>query len=164
MRSSMDRSLPPDGRWRSKMASTAAINFQRGSGHLRNSALEDRFKGFFGRRCHMSLIYRATVALPCMVVTLYLTHPPKRFSSKMSGACGNMPAFLFPQAGTTSLFSMHASDTAFDRSVVSASVKSACLCRSRSMTSFFAWPSFCWNGTIWRTGLAARSWRRQRSG
>jgi hypothetical protein len=34
MRSSMDRSLSPDGRWRSKMASTAAFNFQRGSGHL----------------------------------------------------------------------------------------------------------------------------------
>src|SRR2546422_632246 len=30
----MDRSLSPDGRWRSKMASTAATNFQRGSGHL----------------------------------------------------------------------------------------------------------------------------------
>jgi hypothetical protein len=31
---SFTRSLSPDGRWRSKMASTAAINFQRGSVHL----------------------------------------------------------------------------------------------------------------------------------
>jgi hypothetical protein len=36
-RSSMDRSLSPDRRWRSKMAATAATNFQRDSGHLRCS-------------------------------------------------------------------------------------------------------------------------------
>jgi len=72
MRSSMDRSLLLDGKqWRSNMASTAATNFQRTSGHLRfpcfgNPEISVVFGHQFGLNC--SALLRRIAKLPDLIL------------------------------------------------------------------------------------------------